>query len=643
MKDDLQEIEALFEEKNRRFNAKELETVTDQEASEVDLLFQEKRERLGVNVPEELEVSENSLVGMGLVSREDAELYNNSLTDKATRTLSDLFVTFGTASLATAPSLGAGLFEAATPSGDYESAKKVMNDVMSTLTIEPKSDEGQYVMGQVGEFFQFITEFQEKAGDKALDLTDSDVVATAVYAFPDVLSSLLGVKATAKKLNNTKETFQNDPLTKDRILKGDESADLAPLKINEKGKVVKDKPAIAAMREGIPARDVAGIKNASAADKAKMKKSLAIRKRQESVKTESRNISTYDVVGESFTSTLDALQKRRRTLGQNLEGIVKSDVFKNTNVDLNPLFQGFGDALSKQGLVVQPIVDVKTFGKGKIEMAKPTGRYRVDFDNSRVMNMSDEFKSTLDEAVNILYAEANGGVVNARQVHNLKKKLDDLIDYEMVGAGGQSGVKSLNYAIFELRKGMDDMLDGLFPTSYGRVNAELSPILEQSGFFKKYIKEMKIDSVEGRRKAAQLLGAKFKGGNRKAEDVSESAKLFRQKTQEVQRTLKQQNVNTTYNIDHQLNFLDTMNSLDKFGDIKGVRGKLYSVGEGARIAGNLTPNFLVKMGMYLTGSALRTTARVKDADASLQAAVSRRLNALDNLVTKQEVTPWKID
>ena len=643
MEDDLKDIEALFAEKNRKANAKELNEVPDEDALEVNVLFKQKRELLGADVPEELAVSPNSLVGMGLVSREDAELFNNSLMDKATRAMMDVVTTFGTGSLAAAPALGAGLLEASLPSGDYESAKKAMEDTMSALTIEPKSDEGQYVMGQVGDFFSFITEFQEAAGDKTYDLTDSDILATAAYAFPDVIAGIIGAKGVAGKLNNTKKTFQEDPLTKQRLSEGDEGADLAPVKLDSKGNVVKDKVAINALREGIPAREVSGIKNASRADKAKMRQAIAIRTQQNTNKSSSRNLSTYDVVGQSFVSVLDALDKRRRTLGQNLEGVVKSDVFKNTNVDLSPGLQKFGEALEKQGLIVKPILEETSFGSGKIKRQKPTGRYKLDFDNSKVMNMSDEFKATLDEAVNVLYAEAPGGVVSARKVHEIKKKMDDLIDYEMVGAGGQSGVKSLNYSIFELRKGMDDMLDGMFPDSYGKVNAELSPILEQAGFFKKYLGEFKDGSAAGKKRAGQLLGAKFKGGNKRGEDVSEAAKLFRQRTQEVQRTLKEQSVKTDYNIDHQLNFLDTLNSLEKFGDMKGVRGKLYSMGEGARIMGNLSPSLLAKTGLYLAGGTLRTTARIKDADANLTSAVNRRMKALDNLVTEQSVSPWDIN
>jgi hypothetical protein len=637
----LQELLAI---KQQKLQKSEQVVASSEQSQKLENLYQQKLGVLGLEdergKPEVVE--DNSLIGMGLVDPEVAALEFNSPMDKVTRALQDVVVTFGTGSLASFPALGAGLTQSALPSGDYDSAKKVMDGVMSTLTIQPKSKEGQYVLGQVGDFFSFITDFQEKAGDKALDLTNSDIIATTVYAFPDVLGAILGVKATASKLNNTKETFQNDPLTKQRLESREESADLAPLKINEKGKVVKDKEAINAMREGIPARDVAGIKNASPADKAKMHKALMIRKRQDSIKTQERNISTYDVVGESFTNILTTLDARRKTLGQNLDGVVKSDVFKNTMLDVNGAISRFGETLSKFGMSVEPVVDIKSVGGGKVEFKRPTGRYRVNFKDSSVMNMSDEMKATLDEAVNLLNTEGKGGVLPARQIHNLKKKLDDLIDYEMLDSGGQSGVKSINYALFEMRKGMDDMLDATFPDSYGRVNAELSPILEQTGYFRKYLKEFK-DGEVGKKRVAQQLGAKFKQGNKKAEDVSESAKIFRQRTQQIQRILKQQNVRTSYNIDHQLNFLDTLNSLDKFGDIKGIRGKLYSMGEGARITGNLSPFYLAKIPLYLSGGVLRSAARIKDADANLQAAVGRRMKALNNLVKEQQVSPWRMD
>jgi hypothetical protein len=634
VKEDLQEVEALFAEKQRKFNSKELNDVSEEELPEIESLFQQKREALGIPEEAESKVSENSLVGMGLIDPEVAEIMNNSLMDKATRAMMDLVVTTGTASIGTVPSLLAGLTEAAKPTGDYESAKRVMDGVMSAFTIEPKSDEGQYALGQIGEWMSFIGEFQEEAGDKALDLTESDVVATAVYAFPDLIASMFGAKATMNKLNNTKETFQNDPLTKERLSKGEESADLAPLKINEKGKVVKDKDAIKVLREGIPAKNVAGIKNAMPSDKAKMKKAIAIFKAKQGSQTLDRNISTYNVVGESFTTVLDTLQKERRRLGQNLEGVVKSDVFKNTNVDLNTMFQGFGETLQKQGLLVEPVVDVKTVGGGKLEMKRPTGRYRLNFENSKVMNLSDEFKKTLDEAVNIIYAEAKGGVVSARQAHVLKKKLDDLIDYEMVSAGGQSGVKSLNYSIFELRKNIDGMLDSMFPDSYGRVNSELAPILEVSGYFKNSIKQMGTQA--GKRDVTQQLGQRFMSGNKSAEEVSQASVVFRQKTQEVQR------IKTTYNIDHQLNFLDTLNSLEDFGDIKGMRSQLFSAGEGMRIAGNLSPSIVAKIPLYLTGATLRGAARFKDADVSIDTAVARRVKALDDLLTGQQISPWEI-
>jgi hypothetical protein len=639
----IERLRLLQEEKQRKVggdNTITPNTLAPDKAKILSQKLQQKKQSLGI--VDKVEPTGSFLVDSLGIAPEDVQLLNASPMDRATRAVSDVVSTFATGGVTAPIGVGMGLFEAATPTGSYESGKQVMDDVIKDLQMPTTSEEGEKVLNGIGEFFSFIKDFKDYTGDKAYDLTGNDTISTAVYAFPEIVGSILGVKGISKKLNHTKETFINDPLTKQRLLDPNkkQAADLAPVKLDEKtGKVVKDKEAIAVLREGIPAKDVASIKNATPADKALMREATHIRTQQELFKTKERTKSTYDVVGKAFSSTLIQLERQRRKLGSNLEGLVKSKPFKDTILNIKPITENFRQTLAKAGFEIKNVIETKTLAGGKIEIAKPTSKKEIDFSAANLVNISDDIKVIMNDAVNLIESRASGGKVSARDLHHIKQQLDELIDYRELGnAGSRGNNKSLNYSLFEMRKAMDDMLDGVFPDTYGKVNTQLRPILESRNYFKKDIDNLKSNK---RKDTIKELGAQFKQANRKGEDVSKGSKEFVNKVNEIDNVLKGQGIPVNYNINSQLNFLDTLSKLDKFGDIKGLRAGLYSAGEGLRITGNLSPAFAVKVPAYIGGATLRGVSRFTSPNPA--AVVTRRAKALDKMLATGNISPWRLD
>lgn len=639
----IERLRLLQEEKQKKVGGDNLITPNTLDADKATALakqLQQKRQSLGI--VEEVEPTGSFLVDSLGIAPEDVQLLNASPLDRATRAVSDVISTFATGGVTAPIGVGMGLYEAATPTGSYESGKRVMDEAMKDMQMPTSSEEGEKVLSSIGEFFSFVKDFKDYTGDKAYDLTGNDTISTAVYAFPEIVGSILGVKGMSNKLNHTKETFMSDPLTKQRLLDPNkkQAADLAPVKLdNRTGKVVKDKEAIAVLREGVPPKDVASIKNAAPADKALMREALKIKAKQAAFKTAERTKSTYDVVGRAFSDTLIKLDRQRKKLGTNLEGLVKSKPFKDTMLDVAPLTQNFRNTLSKAGFEVKNVIETKTLANGKIEISKPTAKKEIDFSGSNLVNISDDIKVVMNDAVNLIEKTTGGRKVSAREVHNLKQQLDELIDYRELGnAGSRGNNKSLNYALFELRKGMDDMLDGVFPDTYGKVNTQLRPILESRNYFKKDIENLKSNK---RMSTIRELGAEFKNANRKGEEVGRGSKEFIGKVDEINSVLSSQGVPVSYNINSQLNFLDTLANIEKFGDVKGLRAGLYSMGEGLRITGNLSPAMAVKVPAYIGGATLRGVSRFANPNAA--ATVTRRTQALDKLLATGSISPWRID
>ena len=126
-------------------------------------------------------------------------------------------------------------------------------------------------------------------------------------------------------------------------------ARVAAKKLAESGKLVTDKPAQEAIRQGIPEADVALIKVSTATDKTKMSKMLDIRQSQLTNKRVTDRAT--DVVGDTFTTKIAGpIQKLNRESGKRLDLVARGLAGKK--VDSTSALTQFADDLERAGITM---------------------------------------------------------------------------------------------------------------------------------------------------------------------------------------------------------------------------------------------------------------------------------------------------
>jgi len=302
----------------------------------------------------------------------------------------------------------------------------------------------------IGTAFGIGTGMQEKDATLGSILKSGAIGAGTSAVFGGALGGLSsGVsgainKTKALKINKAlKKTLQDDA-TKTILKSGQPNSTIATKALDSSGKIVKDINATELVRQGLSEADVAMIKNATPANKAKMLEMLGIREAQLTDKTITKRAS--DVAGDSFLATLKDIQNVNKNAGQQLDGV--ANTLSGKTVDIQKPLQQFSSDMANSGIKIGKTGNLD-FTKSIFRMNKPTQKQIQNF-YREALKLSDN--------------------PDAFAVHQTKKLIDEVVDYgkKSEGITGQTERLLKNF-----RHSLDEALDTTFP-AYDAVNTTFS-------------------------------------------------------------------------------------------------------------------------------------------------------------------------
>jgi len=412
--------------------------------------------------------------------------------------LGEAALTMGTGAASSVAGGIAGL--AASPFVGTDKAADIVRGMQQDFTYQPRTESGQAILGGVSRPFEAIESGQRYLGDKTLEATGSPALATAAYAAPDVISTLLGLKGIRKiqgdiKLKNpdgtpTRELLDAlnekgiiydslDPNVKNKIpaviprdivggskaakqsasqdvLAGELGANgrqrgLAPYQLSN-GKVTSDTLANEAIRQGFDEGIVQMIKTTTPDTRKNMATMLNYMER--ATGDRSLNIRPTDIVGTSVAKRLEFIADKASVARNELNLIAKNNL-AGKQIDIQPIVDRYYSALDDLGVTA-------VVKEGDI---KPT----LDF-NGSIIQADPTSQRMLRQLTDLMAS----GKPDALRFHNLKRQLDALIDYQKSSKSGipESGRRVLKGIRATLNDGLRKV-----DADYARVNDTMSRAL----------------------------------------------------------------------------------------------------------------------------------------------------------------------
>ena len=218
----------------------------------------------------------------------------------------------------------------------------------------------------------------------------------------------------------------------------------------QKGKLVNDPKARAAVKQNIPEADVALIKNSTRKDKTKMAKMLTIRESQATNKRITDRAT--DVVGGTFMKQATHIAVKNKQAAKSLNVVAQK--LKGKPVNAVKLVQKFADNLRSRGITITKRGTKLKFKNSDFEGLTP---------------IEKTFQRIWERAVRV----ARSG--DALELHRLKTFIDETVSYGKT-ADGLSG--TAQRMLKGLRRDADTLLDSNFKV-YNRVNTQFSETIQQ--------------------------------------------------------------------------------------------------------------------------------------------------------------------
>ena len=287
---------------------------------------------------------------------------------------------------------------------------------------------------------QFLAEL-EKMG-----LNFEDLASAARMRIPKQAterSAVLGVPKPKESL---------DPMLAAQAREGSEGA-LAPIMARGE-KTIKDPLATEAIRQWDDKGLIQAVKTASPQTRAEMLKMLDIRRRIEDNKRLAQTTRPTDITGQSAVKRIDYLRGVAKDARTQLNDIAQKDL---AGKPMNP----------------DPVVNVLRNNLAELNVRLETGSNGIPvpiFEGSQ-LSANPSSQRIIRTAIRLL---SEGGAPDALRFHNLKRQLDELIDYRKSMQGGltNSGQAFLK----QLRAALNQELRNVSP-QYGQVNDTLSDVL----------------------------------------------------------------------------------------------------------------------------------------------------------------------
>ena len=287
---------------------------------------------------------------------------------------------------------------------------------------------------------QFLAEL-EKMG-----LNFEDLASAARMRIPQQAterSTVLGVPKPKESL---------DPMLAAQAREGSEGA-LAPI-MPRGERTVADPLAKEAIRQWDDSGLIQAVKTASPQTRAEMLKMLDIRRRIEDNKRLAQTTRPTDITGQSAVKRIDYLRNVARDARTQLNDIAQKDL---AGKPMNP----------------DPVVNALQNSLAELNVKLDTGPNGIPvpiFEGSQ-LSANPSSQRIIRTAIRLL---SEGGAPDALRFHNLKRQLDELIDYRKSMQGGLTN--SGQTILKQLRAALNQELRNVSP-QYGQVNDTLSDVL----------------------------------------------------------------------------------------------------------------------------------------------------------------------
>lgn len=368
---------------------------------------------------------------------------------------------------------GAGLLELAMSGGDSQSAVNVMDKVRDAVTYTPSSAAGEASVAALGNFLEPVAKALEASekflGDTMFEWTESPSLSAAAASLPTAAMTLLPFAPKAVKSIKQTNAQRTLLLSKEgRFHEG-----LAAVKLNEAGKVVKDKTGKQLLEAGVRPQSVSVITNATKAEKTAMSKMFDkfVKGSENDMTALSTNMASD--IGSAVTKRLSFLKGRRASEGKRLDKLVSGPLGKQP-VDISDALRGFGSSLNKDFGV-----KLRVSG-GKVLPIKKEDLIGTPLEAANFKNLS----TSLNDIILLFNQNTTQGVSTLKSAHSFKKVLDNLADSAKASEAGLSPAAQRN--ILAMRKNVNDSLRSA-NGQYRAINDRLSDIIQTMEPYNKYL------------------------------------------------------------------------------------------------------------------------------------------------------------
>lgn len=375
--------------------------------------------------------------------------------------------------------------------GSLENVFRGAQEASDVLTWQPRTATAKYNYQMLAELLKPYTDIKEGAGKFLGSVTDNPFLGGTLEAAPNIAETFLPLKAAQLKLGSVKTKLDSagrvltpeeieqiafeeglpveamydkkpQSFTEVVIAGYDESGEpmrVSPAKAGEPRKYVPDPEGKSLFEDyNIPKSSVSFLKLSTLDDLELMRNMFDTYRSQRMAKRPGENNRYIDVIGETLANRIEYLGNIRRARGSQLDKLLQSPRMGQTVIDIGPEM-GQWIAEAKQAL------NLKGISRGD-------GSLVFDYRGSVLEN-----SPAAQKAINNILGSLRDGQFTAKDLHFLKKIIDEEISPSVSPQAGQGGVGGNVERLFtNLRSRVNDRLAAEIP-AYGEINGQISEII----------------------------------------------------------------------------------------------------------------------------------------------------------------------
>ena len=324
-----------------------------------------------------------------------------------------------------------------------------------TLGLFSRLKNGVRLLDEIGDA---TPEFREALNDVDLDIDSLN---------PEVRASLPVIMNDRLRISGDMDRAV-EQVVKGELEAGSTKGGLSQFKL-ENGNVVNDVLGVNAVDQGYDPSYIQSVKTSNPSTIKQMDRMAKMMKALKQDRTAAIESRPSDIVGEAVKKDIDYLDNIITDRGQKLDAYTKSDEFKSSTVDMQPIAAKLETILNDLGVEYNP---------ANIAGAKNYEASDIQFD-----------KSAQDAIEDVISGLTSANLTPTR-VHQLKRSFDKMINYKkktmrIISPEGEKVVQSIRKELNQVLRNSSD--------TYARLNDDLSVALDATGEFDKSMKSVSLD------------------------------------------------------------------------------------------------------------------------------------------------------